>query len=172
MSKKNSELPYRKGVGLMLLNNLGQIFVAKRIDNPGPAWQMPQGGIDHGEDPRATALRELEEEIGTNKAEILAESRDWVTYDLPDELVGKVWKGKYRGQKQKWYILRFTGTESDINIATAHPEFSEWRWADLDELVDLIVPFKRELYTRIVEEFRPLHQSMFPMTENRNTSIP
>lgn len=157
MSKPKTHLPrdYRLGVGVMLLNKDGRVFVAKRIDMPGDAWQMPQGGIDEGEDPRKAAFRELEEEIGTAKAKIIAESRDWLTYDLPPELVGKiVWGGRYRGQKQKWFAMRFTGRDSDIDLtAHKHPEFSEWRWAPADTLVDLIVPFKRDLYRQVVAEF-------------------
>ena len=149
-------LPYRPCVGMMLLNLEGLVFAAKRIDTIAEAWQMPQGGIDAGEDAREAALRELEEEIGTNKAEIIAESREWLSYDLPDHLVPKLWGGKYRGQTQKWFALRFTGSDSDINIATKHPEFSEWKWVPRDTLPDLIVPFKRELYIRVVEEFSDL----------------
>jgi putative (di)nucleoside polyphosphate hydrolase len=146
-------LPYRPGVGLMLLNARGQVFVAQRLDMPSAAWQMPQGGIDPGETPRQAALRELHEEIGTDKAEIVAESRDWIRYDLPADLVRKLWSGRYRGQEQKWFALRFLGTDADIDIATAEPEFSAWRWAELAELPDLIVPFKRDLYRRLIAEF-------------------
>lgn len=146
-------LPYRKGVGMMLLNAAGQVFVAKRLDQTAEAWQMPQGGIDDGEDPRTAALRELTEEIGTAKAEIIAESKEWMRYDLPDALVPKIWKGQYRGQEQKWFVLRFTGTDADINIATDHPEFSEWKWAPIQSLPDLIVPFKRTLYQQLITEF-------------------
>ena len=148
-----SHLPYRKGVGIMLLNPAGQVFVAKRIDMRAEAWQMPQGGIDEGEDPRSTAFREMEEEIGTAKGEIIAESEDWLTYDLPEELIPKVWGGGYRGQKQKWFLMRFTGEDSEINIATEQPEFLEWKWADAADLPALIVPFKRTLYEDILREF-------------------
>ncbi len=148
-----ARLPYRRGVGIMLINHAGQIFVAQRIDSPGAAWQMPQGGIDSEESPRAAALRELEEEIGTGKAKILAESRNWLRYDLPAELVPQVWRGGYRGQKQMWFAMQFEGADSDIDIATAHPEFSAWRWAALEELPSLIVDFKRPLYEAVVEEF-------------------
>ena len=151
-----STLPYRPCVGIMLLNHEGLVFAAKRIDTIAEAWQMPQGGIDAGEDARAAALRELEEEIGTSKAEIIAESREWLSYDLPDHLVPKLWGGKYRGQSQKWFAMRFTGSDSDINIATKQPEFSEWKWVPRNTLPDLIVPFKRELYNRVVEEFSDL----------------
>lgn len=148
-----SQLPYRPGVGIMLLNSSRQVFVAKRLDMVAEAWQMPQGGIDAGEEPLAAAWRELEEETGTNKAELLAESEPWHSYDLPDELIPKIWGGKYRGQKQKWYAMRFTGRDADINLETKHPEFSEWRWVQPETLPDLIVPFKRELYARLLVEF-------------------
>ena len=146
-------LPYRLGVGMMLLNKHGEVFVAKRIDTVAEAWQMPQGGIDAGEDPRTAALRELREEVGTDKATILAESADWYTYDLPDELVPIIWKGKYRGQKQKWFVLRLDGHDSLINIAGEHPEFSEWKWILVENLPSVIVPFKRDLYAALVKEF-------------------
>lgn len=148
-----SHLPYRRGVGMMLLNAQGEVFVAKRIDMTSEAWQMPQGGIDDGEDPRTAALRELKEEIGTDQAEILAESPEWLTYDLPDALVPKIWKGRFRGQEQKWFVLRFTGRDDEIDIATDHPEFSEWRWVEMKLLPDIIVPFKRELYANLVDRF-------------------
>jgi putative (di)nucleoside polyphosphate hydrolase len=150
------DLPYRPCAGLMVINDQGKVFVARRIDTDADAWQMPQGGIDKGEQPQQAALRELEEEIGTAKAHIIGESRDWLHYDLPDHLIGKVWKGKYRGQKQKWFLLRFTGQDSDINIATKHPEFSAWKWMDLADVPRFIVPFKRDIYTAICSEFAPL----------------
>lgn len=149
-----SNLPYRLGVGIILMNAEGLIFVAERIDTPG-AWQMPQGGIDAGEDPLPAAFRELEEETGTAKAELLVESRDWLAYDLPEEIRGKVWKGRYRGQKQKWFLFRFTGADSDIDIATEHPEFSSWKWAQPRLLPDMIVGFKQDLYRQVVAEFLP-----------------
>lgn len=155
-SRAFEDLPYRRGVGIVLLDNAARVFVAQRIDTPGPAWQMPQGGIDADEDPRAAALRELEEEIGTAKVSILAESRDWIRYDLPRDLAGKVWRGRYRGQEQKWYAMRFEGEDRDIDIATEHPEFSAWRWAEFEELPSLIVEFKRPLYEAVVAEFREL----------------
>jgi putative (di)nucleoside polyphosphate hydrolase len=154
MSRVDDTL-YRPNVGVMLLSRAGRVFVAKRIDFPGEAWQMPQGGIDEGEDPRGAALRELEEEIGTAKAELLAESRDWFRYDLPAELQGKLWGGKWKGQRQKWFAMRFTGADTDINIATTHPEFSAWQWVDPGDVPRLIIPFKRGIYERVVEEFRP-----------------
>lgn len=151
-----AKLPYRKGVGLMMLNRRGKVFVARRIDMPSEAWQMPQGGIDAGETPRAAAMRELEEEIGTDKAKIVAESKGWLSYDLPADLVPRLWGGKYRGQTQKWFLLRFTGTDSDIDIETEHPEFLAWKWAATRDLPKLIVPFKRKLYEDLLKEFAPL----------------
>jgi putative (di)nucleoside polyphosphate hydrolase len=148
-----ARLPYRPGVGVMLLDRAGRVFVAQRIDTPSDAWQMPQGGIDEGESPRQAALRELREEVGTAKAEIIAEARDWVRYDFPAELVPKLWGGRFRGQEQKWFALRFLGTDADIDIATEEPEFRAWRWADPAELPDLIVPFKRRMYQDLVAEF-------------------
>ncbi|MCH8684580.1 RNA pyrophosphohydrolase [Pedomonas mirosovicensis] len=156
MTTNASELPYRPCVGIVLFNRAGLVFVARRIDTKEEAWQMPQGGIDEGETPITAAARELEEEIGTNKAEIIAESQGWLQYDLPPELVGKVWKGRYRGQTQKWYAMRFLGEDSDINLDTAHPEFCAWRWEYLERLPSLIVPFKRKLYQDIVHEFAHL----------------
>lgn len=149
-------LPYRPCVGIMLLNAENKVFAARRIDTRAEAWQMPQGGIDEGEDPRAAALREMREEIGTDKAEIIAESAEWLEYDLPQELVPKLWGGRYRGQKQKWFVLRYLGQDSDIDINTETPEFLEWKWVEMRELPSLIVPFKRTLYERLVEEFRHL----------------
>ncbi len=155
-SEEIAALPYRPCVGIALFNPRGEVFVAQRLDNPGPAWQMPQGGIDEGEDPQRAALREMHEEIGTDKATLLAESRGWLHYDLPADLVPKLWKGRFRGQRQKWFAFRFDGTDRDINIDTAQPEFSAWRWVPFDQVPDLIVPFKRHLYQDIVAEFRHL----------------
>lgn len=143
----------------MLANRAGKVFVGQRIDNPGSeAWQMPQGGIDEDEDAEAAALRELTEETGiaSHKVTIVAKAADELFYDLPPELLGKIWGGKYGGQRQIWFLMRFDGDDSDIDIATRHAEFRAWRWADLDELPQLIVPFKRKLYRDIVEEFGPL----------------
>lgn len=151
-----SHLPYRRGVGIMLLNRENDVFVAQRIDMPSSAWQMPQGGIDDGEDPEAAAWREMAEEVGTDKAELLAQSRDWHRYDLPADLVPRLWKGRYRGQEQKWFAFRFLGDDRDIDIETENPEFSAWRWAAFAELPSIIVPFKRQLYLQLVEEFRPV----------------
>jgi len=155
-----NSLPYRSGVGLVLFNPQGLVWVGRRIDEKNGAWQMPQGGIDEGEAPEQAALRELEEEIGTARAEIVGETAGWLTYDLPPDLVGKVWKGRYRGQKQKWFALRFTGSDADIRIDTEHPEFAEWRWVEFEQLTELIVPFKRELYARVTEEFADLARRM------------
>jgi putative (di)nucleoside polyphosphate hydrolase len=151
----NRTCGYRPAVGIMLLNRHGRVLIAKRINMPTqPAWQMPQGGIDAGETPIQAAMRELKEEIGTCKAELVAESRAWMTYDLPAELAGGVWGGRYRGQRQKWFAMRFTGNDADINLATEHPEFDAWRWAVPEQLPKLIVSFKRQLYIDIVAEFR------------------
>jgi putative (di)nucleoside polyphosphate hydrolase len=152
----SAETPgYRLGVGIMLLNRAGEVLVARRIDMPGmPAWQMPQGGIDPGETPLQAALRELSEEIGTDKVELLGESRGWLRYELPAELSRGIWGGRYRGQQQKWFAMRFTGEDSDIDLATEHPEFDAWKWVPAERLADVIVSFKRQLYIDILAEFR------------------
>ena len=152
-----SDRAYRPAVGIMLLNAADRVFVARRIDTAVEAWQMPQGGIDKGEEPSAAALRELEEEIGTGKATILAESRGWLRYDLPAELVGKVWGGRYRGQRQKWFAMRFTGHDADIDLATEHPEFMDWKWTEPERLPELIIPFKRQLYRDVLAEFAGIY---------------
>ncbi len=156
----HSSLPYRPGVGLMLFNPQGLVFTAKRIDTERDAWQMPQGGIDEGETPHQAAFRELKEEIGTDRAEIVGESAGWLNYDLPHDLVGKVWKGRFRGQTQKWFALRYTGRDCDIDIRTEHPEFCDWRWSRFDHLLDLIVPFKRDLYRAVIAEFTPIAREL------------
>jgi putative (di)nucleoside polyphosphate hydrolase len=146
---------YRPGVGIMLLNRAGEVFVGRRIDMPAmPAWQMPQGGIDPGETPLDAALRELKEEIGTDKVQLLGESQGWLSYDLPAELSRGIWGGRYRGQRQKWFAMRFTGDDSDIDLGTAHPEFDAWKWVSPEQLTDVIVSFKRQLYFDILTEFR------------------
>ena len=147
-----SGLPYRPGVGIMLLNEEGKVFVGQRLDSTLEAWQMPQGGIDDGEDAVTAALRELEEETGVaaHLVEIIAETPDWHYYDLPDDMIGKIWKGRYAGQRQKWFSMRFLGTDADVAIEQKHPEFKAWRWASIEELVELAVPFKRDLYRDII----------------------
>lgn len=151
-------LPYRLGVGMMIINNYNQIFVGKRIDTKIEAWQMPQGGIDLGETPSRAVLREMEEEIGSNSGSIVAESKNWYSYDLPKFLIPKLWNGSYKGQKQKWFLIEFTGSDSDINLQTAHPEFEDWRWVDIDALDSLIIPFKKRLYQAVMLEFKPFLQ--------------
>lgn len=148
-------LPYRPNVGVMLLNTAGAVFVGQRMDRHKDAWQMPQGGIDPGEDPKAAALRELEEETGVlpELVEIIAESDGWLPYDLPHDVVPHFWGGKYRGQEQKWYLMRFLGQDEQVNIETEHPEFAAWQWLPVNQLVDNIVPFKREVYARVLREF-------------------
>lgn len=146
-------LPYRKNVGIMLLNADGLAFVGQRLDYKGNAWQMPQGGIDEGEDPTDAAFRELHEETGIDPALVTLEkvTHDWIPYDLPLDVVPKFWGGKFRGQEQKWFRMRFLGTDDQINIDTKDPEFSAWKWMPLDQLIDNIVPFKREVYARVLD---------------------
>ena len=158
---KYEDLPYRPCAGLCVINRKGLVFIGRRADGPEHidrthVWQMPQGGIDDGEKPAEAALRELKEETGTDRAEIVAESRDWYRYELPADLQPLVWGGRYRGQLQKWFAMRFTGTDKDIDLATEHPEFSAWKWAKPATLPDLIVPFKRSLYRDIVAEFKAI----------------
>lgn len=150
-----ARLPYRPCVGVMLVNERGRVFVGQRLDRDVDAWQMPQGGVDKGETPRDAALRELWEETGVpaGLVTVEAETPGWLAYDLPHDIVPNIWKGRFRGQEQKWFLLRFHGQDADVNIATGHPEFSRWKWAEPAELLAGIVPFKREVYARVLAEF-------------------
>ena len=150
-----AKLPYRPCVGLMLMNADGKIFVGQRNDRHKDAWQMPQGGVDKGENPRDAALRELWEETGVTAdlVEIIAETDGWLPYDLPHDIVPKIWKGRYRGQEQKWFLMRFTGRDDQINIQTEHPEFTHWKWQEPNRLIEEIVPFKRAVYEQVVAAF-------------------
>jgi putative (di)nucleoside polyphosphate hydrolase len=156
MPQNIEDLPYRPCVGVMLLDASGRVFAGQRLDRDAEAWQMPQGGIDPGEEPREAALRELEEETGIRRdlVSVEAETPDWIAYDLPPELVPRVWGGRYRGQQQRWFLMRFHGRDEDVRIDTAHPEFSEWRWLPPEELIDRIVPFKRHVYAQVLKAFR------------------
>ena len=146
-SKK--ELPLRIGVGIILLNNENKVFVGKRIDNPKNFWQMPQGGVDRDEDYRSAAFRELEEETSIKNVELIKEVNEMTTYELPDHLLGIIWKGKFKGQKQKWFIMRFKGNDTEINLKTKHPEFLDWKWIDIDDIANVSVNFKLEVYKKI-----------------------
>jgi len=150
-----SKLPYRPCVGVMLINARREAFVGQRLDYKSDAWQMPQGGVEKGEAPRDAALRELEEETGVtrNLVSIEAESALWLPYELPHDLVPKLWKGRFRGQEQKWFLMRFNGTDDQVNIQTAEPEFSRWKWMAVDQLLDNIVPFKSTVYSAVISEF-------------------
>lgn len=151
-------MSYRLGVGIVLRNSQGLVFAAQRIDSTIPAWQMPQGGIDANEDPETAAWRELAEETGVKSARIIAQTQDWLTYDLPAEIAGKIWGGKYKGQKQKWFLFDFLGEDGEININQEHPEFSTWAWRPLSLIVAEIVPFKKPIYELVACEFA----SFFP----------
>ena len=152
MNKKYKDLPLRSGVGIVVLNKKNQVFLAKRIDNPKNFWQMPQGGVDHGEEFYKAAIRELEEETSIKNVSLIKELDGLTTYLLPDHLVGIIWKGKYKGQKQKWFVVRFDGQENEININTKHPEFLEWKWVNINNLTDEVVEFKMHVYKQIQSE--------------------
>ena len=151
-----NKLPYRSNVGIMMVNEKGYVFVGQRLDNNQNAWQMPQGGIDAGEDPETAAYRELLEETGVKKQDVrfVASSSKWLSYDLPEDLIPILWNGKFRGQKQKWFLFNFLGEDGDINIATEHPEFSKWKWISKENLLKEIVPFKKSVYENVLKEFK------------------
>ena len=153
---KSNSKDYRPNVGMMIINQKKEIFVGKRIDHPSNFWQMPQGGIDAQEIPSIAALREMDEEVGIkkNKVDLLTESKDWYYYSIPSDLAKTLWKGKYKGQRQKWFLYKFKGTEKDINIHTEHPEFSNYKWVTKDFLVPNIVPFKKKIYEKLLLEFK------------------
>ena len=156
MKKKFSELPLRNGVGIVVLNKNNKVFVAKRIDNPRNFWQMPQGGVDKGEDLLKAAYRELEEETSIKSVELINELDGTITYELPDRLLGIIWKGKYRGQRQKWFVMRFTGNDNEININTKNPEFLEWKWIELDLITEYVVDFKHHVYKNVKEKVKKI----------------
>ena len=156
MKKDLHNLPLRSGVGIVVLNKENKVFVAKRIDNPKNFWQMPQGGVDEGEDFLKAAYRELEEETSIKNVELVKELDGTITYELPDRLLGLIWKGKYRGQKQKWFLMRFVGVDNEINIKTKHPEFLEWKWVDLDKITDLVVDFKLHVYKEVKDKVKKI----------------
>ena len=156
MDKKYSSLPLRNGVGIVVLNQENKVFVAKRIDNPKDYWQMPQGGVDAGEDFLKAAYRELEEETSIKSVELIKELDGMITYELPDRLLGIIWKGRYRGQKQKWFLMRFNGDDKEININTRHPEFLDWKWIELNQLTKVVVDFKLHVYKELSEKVRKL----------------
>ena len=156
MKKDLHNLPLRSGVGIVVLNKENKVFVAKRIDNPKNFWQMPQGGVDEGEDFLKAAYRELEEETSIKNVELVKELDGTITYELPDRLLGLIWKGKYRGQKQKWFLMRFVGVDNEINIKTKHPEFLEWKWVELDKITDLVVDFKLHVYKEVKDKVKKI----------------
>ena len=156
MEKKFENLPLRSGVGIVLLNKSNKVFVAKRIDNPKNFWQMPQGGVDTREDFLTAAYRELEEETSIKNVKLISELNGLTTYNLPDRLLGIIWKGKYKGQKQKWFVVRFDGDEKEININTKNPEFLDWKWVNIENLTDEIVKFKIHVYKKIQEELKKI----------------
>ena len=156
MKKSLSELPLRSGVGIIVLNKNNKVFVAKRIDNPKNFWQMPQGGVDEGEDFLKAAYRELEEETSIKNVELIKELEGTITYELPDRLLGIIWKGKYRGQKQKWFLMRFIGQEEEINVETKNPEFLDWKWIELDQITEVVVDFKLHVYKELKEKVKKI----------------
>ena len=156
MKKDLSNLPLRSGVGIVVLNKENKVFVAKRIDNPKNFWQMPQGGVDEGEDFLKAAYRELEEETSIKNVKLIKELDGTITYELPDRLLGLIWKGKYRGQKQKWFLMRFVGVDNEINIKTKHPEFLEWKWVELDKITDSVVDFKLHVYREVKDKVKKI----------------
>ena len=154
--QSRNKLPLRIGVGIILLNDKNNVFVGKRIDNPKDSWQMPQGGVDENEDFLQAAKRELEEETGVKSVKLIKELDGWFKYDLPEYLLGKLWEGKYRGQKQKWFVMKFLGKSSEINVKTKNPEFFEWKWIELSKLPNIAVHFKVDIYRKIKEELTSL----------------
>ena len=156
MEKKFKSLPLRHGVGIIVLNSKNKVFVARRVDNPKNFWQMPQGGIDEGESFLKAAYRELEEETSIKSVELIKEFDDTITYFLPEHLLGIIWKGKYKGQKQKWFLMRFTGDESEINIKTKNPEFLDWKWIDIDQITEIVVNFKLHVYKELKEKIKKI----------------
>jgi len=156
MEKNFKNLPLRIGVGIILLNKENKVFVAKRIDNPKNYWQMPQGGVDEGEDFLKAAYRELEEETSIKNVELIKELDDTITYELPDHLLGIIWKGKYRGQKQKWFMMRFIGDEKEIDIKTKNPEFLDWKWIEINQITEVVVDFKLHVYKELKEKIKKI----------------
>ena len=156
MNTKYQNLPLRSGVGIAVLNKENKVFVARRIDNPKNYWQMPQGGVDHDEDYLVTAYRELREETGIKNVELIKELDGFTTYKLPTNLLGIIWKGKYKGQKQKWFVMRFLGNDDEINIKTKRPEFLDWKWIELDKITDLVVKFKLDVYKEIKKKVKDI----------------
>ncbi len=156
MNERFKNLPLRSGVGIVVLNKKNKVFVARRIDNPKNFWQMPQGGVDEGENFLDAAYRELEEETCIKNVELIKELDDTITYELPNHLLGIIWKGKYRGQKQKWFLMRFTGDEKEINIKTKNPEFLDWKWIELDQITDVVVDFKMHVYEELKEKIKKI----------------
>jgi len=154
--KKKEELPLRLGVGIVLLNHQNKIFVGKRIDNPAYSWQMPQGGVDKNENLLNAAFRELREETGVKNVKLIKEIDTWLTYDLPKNLLGKLWNGKYRGQRQRWFVMRFIGKDEEVNVKTKNAEFKEWKWIAVDQLTNVVVDFKLQIYKKISEELNML----------------